>query len=65
MDKGRHGCLRGVTSCAPPPPFYLCQVLMTGLITALGIALHNFPEGVAVFLASMKVRLIRLQTGQA
>ena len=49
----------------PPPPFYLCQVLMTGLITALGIALHNFPEGVAVFLASMKVRLIRLQTWQA
>jgi ZIP family zinc transporter len=27
---------------------------MSGLITAIGIALHNFPEGVAVFLASMK-----------
>lgn len=30
------------------------RVLMSGLITAIGIALHNFPEGVAVFLASMK-----------
>lgn len=30
------------------------RVLLSGLITALGIALHNFPEGVAVFLASMK-----------
>lgn len=27
---------------------------MSGLITALGIALHNFPEGVSVFLAAMK-----------
>ncbi len=32
----------------------VCQVLLSGLITALGIALHNFPEGVAVFLASIK-----------
>lgn len=30
------------------------RVLMSGLITAVGIALHNFPEGVAVFLASFK-----------
>jgi zinc transporter ZupT len=30
------------------------RVLMSGLITAVGIALHNLPEGVAVFLASMK-----------
>lgn len=30
------------------------QVLASGLITALGIALHNFPEGIAVFLASIK-----------
>ncbi|GLI69798.1 hypothetical protein VaNZ11_014499 [Volvox africanus] len=30
------------------------RVLLSGLITAVGIALHNFPEGVAVFLASMK-----------
>lgn len=30
------------------------RVLLSGLITALGIALHNFPEGVAVFLASYK-----------
>lgn len=30
------------------------KVLLSGLITALGIALHNFPEGVAVFLASLK-----------
>lgn len=27
---------------------------MSGLITALGIALHNFPEGVAVFMAAHK-----------
>lgn len=30
------------------------EVLFSGLITALGIALHNFPEGVSVFLATMK-----------
>jgi zinc transporter ZupT len=30
------------------------QLLMSGVITALGIALHNFPEGVAVFLAAQK-----------
>ena len=30
------------------------EILMSGLITAIGIALHNFPEGVSVFLASMK-----------
>ncbi len=36
------------------------KVLLSGLITALGIALHNFPEGVAVFLASLKVRAVIL-----
>eukprot|EP00850_Spirogloea_muscicola_P018789 SM000176S03120 [mRNA] locus=s176:67357:70390:- [translate_table: standard] len=30
------------------------QVLYSGVITAVGISLHNFPEGVAVFLGSMK-----------
>ena len=30
------------------------EVLLSGLVTALGIALHNFPEGVAVYLASLK-----------
>eukprot|EP00879_Flechtneria_rotunda_P017993 GHRR01018857.1.p1 GENE.GHRR01018857.1~~GHRR01018857.1.p1 ORF type:complete len:329 (+),score=111.59 GHRR01018857.1:960-1946(+) len=30
------------------------QLLLSGLITAVGIALHNFPEGVAVFLAAQK-----------
>lgn len=29
-------------------------MLCSGLITALGITLHNFPEGVSVYLASMK-----------
>ena len=28
--------------------------MASGIITALGIALHNFPEGIAVFLASVK-----------
>mmetsp|Transcript_20733 Transcript_20733/g.43816 ORF Transcript_20733/g.43816 Transcript_20733/m.43816 type:complete len:293 (-) Transcript_20733:82-960(-) len=28
------------------------QVLLSGLITAVGITLHNFPEGLAIFLAS-------------
>ena len=28
--------------------------LMSGLLTAVGIALHNFPEGIAVYLASLK-----------
>ena len=30
------------------------EILLSGLITAVGIALHNFPEGISVFLASMK-----------
>ncbi|GBF90843.1 zinc transporter [Raphidocelis subcapitata] len=30
------------------------KVLMSGLITAVGIALHNFPEGMAVYLSSYK-----------
>lgn len=30
------------------------QVLFSGVITAIGISLHNFPEGMAVFLGSMK-----------
>lgn len=30
------------------------QVLHSGIITAIGISLHNFPEGMAVFLGSMK-----------
>ncbi|KAF3638520.1 Zinc transporter ZTP29 [Capsicum annuum] len=31
------------------------QVLFSGIITAVGISLHNFPEGMAVFLGSMKL----------
>ncbi|KAK3013303.1 hypothetical protein RJ639_008223 [Escallonia herrerae] len=30
------------------------QVLFSGIITAIGISLHNFPEGMAVFLGSVK-----------
>ncbi|KAE9588149.1 putative zinc/iron permease [Lupinus albus] len=30
------------------------QVLYSGIITAIGISLHNFPEGMAVFLGSLK-----------
>uniref|UniRef100_A0A7S3XBY5 Uncharacterized protein n=1 Tax=Picocystis salinarum TaxID=88271 RepID=A0A7S3XBY5_9CHLO len=30
------------------------DALLSGLVTALGIAIHNFPEGIAVFLASVK-----------
>ncbi|XP_010246926.1 PREDICTED: zinc transporter ZTP29-like isoform X2 [Nelumbo nucifera] len=30
------------------------QVLLSGVITAIGISLHNFPEGMAVFLGSIK-----------
>ncbi|KAF8009180.1 hypothetical protein BT93_J0231 [Corymbia citriodora subsp. variegata] len=30
------------------------QVLFSGIVTAVGISLHNFPEGMAVFLGSMK-----------
>merc|ERR1711916_33277 len=29
-------------------------LLMVGIVTAIGISLHNFPEGVAVFLACLK-----------
>lgn len=32
----------------------LRQVLWSGLLTALGISLHNFPEGIAVGVASLK-----------
>lgn len=31
------------------------QVLFSGIVTAVGISIHNFPEGVAVFLGSLKV----------
>ncbi|KIY93337.1 zinc transporter, ZIP family [Monoraphidium neglectum] len=41
------------------------RVLMSGLITALGIALHNFPEGVAVFLAAHKSSSIGLSLALA
>ncbi|GAA0140236.1 secondary carrier transporter [Lithospermum erythrorhizon] len=34
------------------------QVMFSGIITAIGISLHNFPEGMAVFLGSVKVVLI-------
>ncbi|GMI74264.1 zinc transporter 29 [Hibiscus trionum] len=30
------------------------QVFFSGIVTAIGISLHNFPEGMAVFLGSMK-----------
>jgi len=30
------------------------ELLMVGIITALGISLHNFPEGIAVYLSCMK-----------
>lgn len=30
------------------------QVFFSGIITAIGISLHNFPEGMAVFLGSIK-----------
>ncbi|WOL17507.1 hypothetical protein Cni_G26300 [Canna indica] len=30
------------------------QILFSGIITAVGISLHNFPEGMAVFLGSIK-----------
>ncbi|KAM1039502.1 hypothetical protein ACFX13_029549 [Malus domestica] len=30
------------------------QVLFSGIVTAIGISLHNLPEGMAVFLGSMK-----------
>ncbi|KAL8531196.1 hypothetical protein ACS0TY_007996 [Phlomoides rotata] len=30
------------------------QVMFSGIITAVGISLHNFPEGMAVFLGSIK-----------
>ncbi|KAJ9506049.1 hypothetical protein QJQ45_016645 [Haematococcus lacustris] len=66
----RQGTARWVSMQAEVPPAGLAQafapamqgakrearrkVLLSGLITALGIALHNFPEGVAVFLASLK-----------
>lgn len=39
-------------------------VLYSGIITAVGISMHNFPEGIAVFLGSMKVHR-RCTTGSS
>jgi ZIP family zinc transporter len=41
------------------------DVLMSGIITAIGISLHNFPEGIAVFLASMKSQAVGLSIAVA
>lgn len=41
------------------------EVLMSGIVTAVGISLHNFPEGVAVFLASMKSQAVGLSLAVA
>ncbi|GAQ82623.1 Zinc transporter and related ZIP domain-containing proteins [Klebsormidium nitens] len=45
-------------SLSPPPDkkpaFGRHRVLYSGIITAIGISLHNFPEGIAVFLGSLK-----------
>eukprot|EP00210_Caulerpa_lentillifera_P006054 g5786.t1 len=41
------------------------EVLFSGLVTALGIALHNFPEGVSVFLATMKSPMTGLNLATA
>ena len=30
------------------------HLLLLGIYTAVGISLHNFPEGIAVFMACMK-----------
>lgn len=34
------------------------KILLSGLFTALGISLHNFPEGLAVFLAAKKSKTL-------
>eukprot|EP00193_Tetraselmis_chui_P011364 CAMPEP_0177775942 /NCGR_PEP_ID=MMETSP0491_2-20121128/14416_1 /TAXON_ID=63592 /ORGANISM="Tetraselmis chuii, Strain PLY429" /LENGTH=155 /DNA_ID=CAMNT_0019294635 /DNA_START=1 /DNA_END=468 /DNA_ORIENTATION=- len=39
--------------------------MFSGLVTAVGIALHNFPEGVAVLLASMKSSQVGLSVAIA
>lgn len=41
------------------------EVLLSGLVTAVGIALHNAPEGVAVFLAAQKSPAIGLSLAVA
>ncbi|KAK6925657.1 Zinc/iron permease, partial [Dillenia turbinata] len=37
------------------------QVLFSGIIMAIGISLHNMPEGMAVFLGSMKIQLATVE----
>lgn len=41
------------------------EAMLSGLLTALGIALHNFPEGIAVYLASLKEARLGLSVGVA
>ena len=41
------------------------RAMLSGLLTALGIALHNFPEGIAVYLASLKEAKLGLSVGIA
>ena len=38
---------------------------MSGVVTALGIALHNYPEGCAVYLASLKSEAVGLSLAVA
>lgn len=53
--KGQEG------SVTPPKDEALLRrrVMFSGLVTAIGIALHNLPEGVAVLLASLKSSQVR------
>ncbi|KAK3272681.1 hypothetical protein CYMTET_19034 [Cymbomonas tetramitiformis] len=53
LGKGKDEEWRSLSSETPVKK-HRKQVMFSGLVTALGIALHNFPEGIAVFLASMK-----------
>ncbi|MGE4441448.1 MAG: zinc transporter ZupT [Desulfomicrobium sp.] len=38
----------------PPPPGHEKKLLRMGLFTALAIGIHNFPEGLATFLAALE-----------
>ncbi len=51
--EGRGGGAKGKGK-GPSKQREVRKVLLSGLITAFGITLHNFPEGLAIFLASKK-----------
>jgi len=52
--KGELAKAKRAESSGKPSPAALERIRMVGIITAIGLSLHNIPEGIAVYLASLK-----------